>query len=163
MKTRILAVLGAALVGLIGCVSAQMSGGGQQVQKPYQVVPGPHPQERYLAGLCKERTCVSTVTVTDRCEITVDPQWMAIARENANPLLEWRLVAPPGFSFGTETIFYKPRRPEEGNPFRIERATEKVVTVQYSARDAFVRHYGIRILKDGKVCGTLDPPVMPDY
>ena len=59
---------------------------GNQVLKPVRIVDVPpatkHPVERYSAANCTEPRCHFTVRVTGDCQISLDPQWMAISRRN---------------------------------------------------------------------------------
>jgi hypothetical protein len=164
MNKKVMLFAGAFTSALLGCATAQQTPPrpAGKLLKPVSTVPGPYPQDRYSAAYCERDRCTITVTVNEKCEITVDPQWMGISPKVAAPILDWSLKAGPGFSF---EIYEKPG-PEGtvSGGFRFDAATrpDLITAKVLKAKAPAVYNYGIKAKKGGTVCEVLDPPVIVD-
>jgi len=152
---------------LMGCSAlAQQPPAGNQVLKPVRIEGVPvatkHPIDRYSVGNCLETRCHFTVRVSGDCQISLDPQWMGVSKRNKEVTVVWELRDSPGYTFPPDAIFNKPRPGDTINKFADLRVKDNVVEVPFKNVPGHVDEYGIKIAKDGKVCGTLDPPIIPD-
>jgi hypothetical protein len=169
--------VGALLFVLAGCSVLEpqarppspkpQAAGVNQALKPVQIVGVPPatqaPIDRYSAALCVDTRCVFTVRVSADCQISLDPQWMGISRRYKDVTLVWELKDSPGFEFATDAIVNKPRAEDTNNPFAALRQFRgNLVEVQFKNTPGHVSDYAINITRGGAVCGTLDPPVIPD-
>jgi hypothetical protein len=162
MNKKLILFAGAFTSALLGCATAQQTGGGVPGEplKPVSTAPGPYPQDRYSAAFCAKDRCAITVTVTSACEVSVDPQWMGISSKITSPLIEWILNLPPGY---TVDIFNKPEISSVRDRFDFERSTPTLITARVKTMKApAIYHYGITAKNGGKTCKTIDPPIITD-
>jgi hypothetical protein len=123
-----------------------------------------YPSERFSLAVCAQSTCNLTVRVAAPCEISVDPQFMALSRTLKQVTLVYTMETA-GYEFGPDAIQYKPRPGETSNPLadvKRSRAPNQIAVVLKN-NPAHVLDYGIQITQSGKPCGVLDPGVIPDY
>jgi hypothetical protein len=166
MNRKALLLAGAVAATMLGCASAQQPSGTPRPKplKPISTTSGPYPQDRYSAAYCDRDRCTTTVSVNEKCEISVDPQWMGIKSNIPSPMLVFVLKAPAGFSFPDDAIFDKMMKPGAPSPFQIDRsstATEFRVLFKPQATPG-IYHYGIKVKKGDQVCEILDPPIITD-
>jgi hypothetical protein len=154
---------------LMGCsaLAQQPRTTGNQVLKPVKIEGVPvatnHPIDRYSVGNCLETRCYFTVRVNADCQISLDPQWMGVSKRNKEVTIVWQLKDSPGFTFAPSAIFNKPRLGDTADPFAGMRVLKgDLVEVPFKNVPGHVNEYGINIAKGGVVCGTLDPPILPD-
>ena len=158
---------GALATLLMGCTALAQQPGGNQVLKPVKIEGVPvatkHPVDRYSVGNCLETRCYFTVRVNADCQIALDPQWMGISKRNKDVTIVWELKDSPGFTFAKDAVFNKPRPGDTVNPFAgVRLLKDDVVEMPYKNVPGHASEYGLRIAKGGAVCGTLDPPILPD-
>jgi hypothetical protein len=166
MNKRSLVLAAVTTVAMLGCAVAQQPSRDPPGKplKPLSTTSGPYPQDRYSAAFCARDRCSITVTVNEKCEISVDPQWMGISSKITSPMLNWILKAPPGFSFPEDAIFDKPDRSTLKDPFQVDRSTtpDNFVIRLRTARAPAIFQYGIKVKRGDQVCEILDPPVIVD-
>jgi hypothetical protein len=122
----------------------------------------PYPSDRFSIALCDQAKCNFTVTVQGDCQISLDPQYMAVSRNQHIVTLVYTLEAPAGFTLAE--IRDKPRNPHDPSPFEPgSGAGSTVLQVAFRNNPAHGREYGVVVLKNGTECGVLDPGVIPDY
>jgi hypothetical protein len=138
---------------------------GQSIQKlkPLAQTGEYYPQERFSAAWCALAECHFVVKVDANCVISLDPQWMGVQRKKVATLI-WHLAAPSGFTFATDgSVPFKPESAPGGNEeFGKEDLRKDNTIVQRLDKNtkAGTYHYKIRIFKDGRLCGEVDPPVI---
>jgi hypothetical protein len=163
MNKKALCFAVALTAALWGCASAQQQPDRPPQGKPLKpvaTVPGPYPQDRYSAAYCERDLCAITVKIDAKCEISVDPQWMGISSRVNAPELKWILDAPPGYSID---VFNKPERSSVKDTFMFERVSPTEIRARVRKTNApAVYQYGITATRAGKICETLDPPVIVD-
>jgi hypothetical protein len=161
--------LGVVLVGCSVLAQQPKAAGYVQTLQPVVIegVPKPtqYPTDRYSAAICAQERCTITVRVDPQCRISIDPQWIAVSRKFREVVLVFEMRDSPGFSFPKNATPWKPRPGETQSPFGdstlLRDGTIHEIVFRNTPNPP--RDYAINVARGAEVCGTLDPPVMPDF
>ena len=119
---------------------------------------------RIPADLCKQKECNVAVQVT-KCTITVDPEWLGIAKGNRNVEIIWEIHGSPGVVFAEkDPVFFKPEdREAAAKAFREPKANSPTKYRWLNLNSGpGIYHYGVRVVDNGKACPPLDPVVIDE-
>ena len=151
MNAHAIGSIAVAAVLLAGCCLAPRGEGGSA-------------GDRVTAAICKEKECKVAVRVA-ACTITVDPEWLGVARGNRDVAIVWEIRNSPGVTFAKEgPIFFKERDREPAarqfsKPQPMGDTTYRWTMANNSPG---VFHYGIRVVDNGRACPPLDPTIVAD-
>jgi hypothetical protein len=114
--------------------------------------------------VCKEKGCSVAVRVV-ACAITVEPEWLGVAKGNRDVEIIWEIRDSPGVTFAKdEPVFFKPQdRESAGKQFSSPKPYSGTRYRWLNANNApGVYHYGLRVVDNGKACPPLDPIIIDE-
>jgi hypothetical protein len=114
--------------------------------------------------ICKQKSCLVTVRVA-KCDITVEPEWLGVAKGNRNAEIVWEIRDSPGVTFTKdEPIFFKKEDVEAAarqfSEPKVLGPTKYRWLNTNSAPGTY--HYGVRVIDNGKTCPPLDPIIIDE-
>jgi hypothetical protein len=122
------------------------------------------PKDHVTAGLCKDRECKVAVNVA-ACVITVDPEWLGVAKGNRDVTITWEIQHAPGVTFAKEGgIFFKEADREAASRqfSKPGPAGEDKFRWSMANNQPGLFHYGVRVVDNGKPCPVLDPTIVAE-
>jgi hypothetical protein len=125
-------------------------------------VAAPKADARPTAEVCRQHQCLVAVQVS-ACRVTVDPDWLGIARGNHDVEIVWEIRNSPGVTFSRdEPVFFKSKELASKaftNP-KGEGGTR--YSWHHVSTGPAVYHYGVRVVDNGRACPPLDPSIIDE-
>jgi hypothetical protein len=97
------------------------------------------------------------------CRITVDPEWLGIARGNREVDITWEIRNSPGVVFASEAPIFFKNMEVAAKAFRDARAEGGTrYRLRHNSVGPAIYHYGIRVVDNGRTCPELDPSIIDE-
>ena len=114
------------------------------------------------AGVCKQKQCMVTVRVA-ACSITLDPDWLGVAKGNRDVEIIWEIRGSPGVVFAKGDAIFLKDPAVVGKHFREPKAPGDTKYRWLHANSGpGIYYYGVRVVDNGKACPPYDPVIIDE-